>query len=87
MHFLYFVLRSHPQMLAVGSDDVNPVNGGKVFIFEYSENIRRWTKIETIVTITDPVHDIAFAPNLARSFYILGIASKDVRIVNVTPVQ
>lgn len=73
-------------MLAVGSDDPNPANGGKVFIFEYSENMRRWNKIETIVTITDPVHDIAFAPNLGRSFHILGIATKDVRIINLTPI-
>lgn len=73
--------------MAVGSDDTNPANGGKVFIFEYSENIRRWTRIETIVSVTDPVHDIAFAPNLGRSFHILGIATKDVRIINLTPIQ
>lgn len=74
-------------MLAVGSDDSNTATGGKVFIFEYSENLRQWTKIETIVNVTEPVHDIAFAPNLGRSFHILGIASRDVRIVNLTPVQ
>lgn len=75
----------HPQMLAVGSDDPNPANGGKVFIYEYSENSRRWTKLETISSITDPVHDISFAPNLGRSFHILAVATKDVRIINLTP--
>lgn len=74
-------------MLAVGSDDPSPANGGKVFIYEYSENSRRWTKLETINSIMDPVHDISFAPNLGRSFHILAVATKDVRIINLTPVK
>ncbi|XP_023020318.1 nuclear pore complex protein Nup44A [Leptinotarsa decemlineata] len=77
----------HPQMIAVGSDDSNTANGGKVFIFEYNENSRRWTKLETLSTITDPVHDIAFSPNLGRSYHILAVASKDVKIVNLTPLE
>ncbi|XP_018567541.1 nucleoporin SEH1 [Anoplophora glabripennis] len=75
----------HPQMLAVGSDDPSPGNGGKVFIYEYSENSRRWTKLETINSVMDAVHDISFAPNLGRSFHILAVATKDVRIINLTP--
>lgn len=74
-------------MLAVGSDDANPANGGKVFIFEYSENSRRWSKIETISTVTEAVHDLAFSPNLGRNFHILAVASKDVRIINLTPIE
>lgn len=74
-------------MLAVGSDDANPANGGKVFIFEYSENSRRWSKIETISTVTEAVHDVAFSPNLGRNFHILAVASKDVRIINLTPIE
>lgn len=74
-------------MLAVGSDDTNPASGGKVFLFEFSESSHRWSKAETISAITDPVHDIAFAPNLGRSYHILGIASKDVRIVILKPPQ
>ncbi|KAK9880579.1 hypothetical protein WA026_011819 [Henosepilachna vigintioctopunctata] len=77
--------KNHPQMLAVGSDDANPINGGKVFIYEYSENSRRWIKLETLNSVLDPVHDIAFAPNLGRSFHILAVATKDVRIFNITP--
>jgi nucleoporin SEH1 len=79
--------RLHPWMLAVGSDDANPSSGGKVFLFEYSENSHRWSKAETISSITDPVHDIAFAPNLGRSYHILGVASKDVRIIVLRPPQ
>lgn len=72
-------------MIAVGSDDTNTSNGGKVFIYEYSENGRRWTKTETLANIVDPVHDIAFAPNLGRSFHTLAIATKDVRIITLKP--
>ncbi|XP_033216156.1 nucleoporin SEH1-A isoform X2 [Belonocnema kinseyi] len=75
----------HPPMIAVGSDDTNASSGGKVFIYEYSENGRRWTKTETLSNIVDPVHDIAFAPNLGRSFHTLAIATKDVRIVTLKP--
>lgn len=74
-------------MLAVGSDDTNTANGGKVFIYEYSENTRKWYKNDVINSIVDPVHDISFAPNLGRSFHILGVATKDVRIINFTPVK
>ncbi|XP_066594573.1 nucleoporin SEH1-A [Prorops nasuta] len=77
--------RLHPPMIAVGSDDSNPSSGGKVFIYEYSESSRRWTKTETLSNIADAVHDIAFAPNLGRSYHTLAIATKDVRIVTLEP--
>lgn len=32
------------------------------------------------MTITDPVHDIVFASNLERTFYILATATKEIRI-------
>ncbi|XP_063994097.1 nucleoporin SEH1-A [Diachasmimorpha longicaudata] len=79
--------RLHPPMIAVGSDDPNTSSGGKVFIYEYSENNRRWTKTETLSNVVDPVHDIAFSPNLGRSFHTLAIATKDVRIVTLEPLQ
>ncbi|XP_053984061.1 nucleoporin SEH1-A isoform X2 [Hylaeus anthracinus] len=74
--------RLHPPMLAVASDDPN---GGKVFIYEYSESSRRWAKTETL-SIEEPVHDIAFAPNLGRSFHTLAMATKDVRIITLKPI-
>lgn len=72
-------------MIAVGSDDSVASNGGKVFIYEYAENSRRWTKTETLSTVTDAVHDIAFAPNLGRSYHTLAIATKDVRLISMKP--
>ncbi|XP_023245315.1 nucleoporin SEH1-A isoform X1 [Copidosoma floridanum] len=78
--------RLHPPMIAVGSDDSNSTNGGKVFIYEYSEISRKWGKTETISSINDAVHDLAFAPNLGRSYHTLAVATKDVRIVSIKPV-
>lgn len=37
--------------------------------------------VEVIESIVDPVHDVSFAPNIGRSFHLLGVASKDVRIL------
>jgi len=74
-------------MLAVGSDDPNLANGSKVLIYEYSENSRRWAKTEVLPGISDAVHDIAFAPNLGRSYHLLAIATSDVRVVTLKPLQ
>uniref|UniRef100_A0A2K5M3G6 Nucleoporin SEH1 n=1 Tax=Cercocebus atys TaxID=9531 RepID=A0A2K5M3G6_CERAT len=79
--------RAHSPMIAVGSDDSSPNAMAKVQIFEYNENTRKYAKAETLMTVTDPVHDIAFAPNLGRSFHILAIATKDVRIFTLKPVN
>lgn len=79
------LFRLHAPMFAAGSDDTTVSSGGKVFIFEYSENARRWTRTETINSITDPVHDLAFAPNVGRSYHILAVASKNVHIFNIKP--
>ena len=60
--------RFHPPMLAVGSDDSQHPSAPKVFVFEYHEASRRWLRVESHGgATTDPVHDIAFAPNLGRS--------------------
>lgn len=63
----------------------------KIFIYDnFKVNcffIRKYAKAETLLTVTDPVHDIAFAPNLGRSFHILAIATKDVRIFTLKPVR
>lgn len=90
-------------MIAVGSDDASPSEGGKVQIFEYNDGLRlssvdkhsqslwltklniyvfrqiisrifiicldlhrKWQKVETLNAITEPVHDVEFAPNLGR---------------------
>lgn len=79
--------RAHSPTIAVGSDDSSPNIMGKVQIYEYNENTRKYVKAETFMTVTDPVHDIAFAPNLGRSFHILAVASKDVRIFTMKPLR
>lgn len=77
--------RVSPPMIAVGSDETNPPAGGKVLIYEYSENTRRWMRVETIASLCDPVHDIAFAPNLGRTYHVLAVASKDVHVLILSP--
>lgn len=79
--------RLHNPLIAVGSDDTSGVTGagGKVFIYEYSENSRRWAKTETI-NVQEEVHDVAFAPSLGRSFHILAVASKELHIYNLKPI-
>ena len=46
---------------------------------------RKWTRVETIMTVTDSVRDVAFAPNLGRSYHMLAIASKDVTVMTLKP--
>ena len=83
------VSRLHSTMIAVASDETatgaGAATGGKVKIYEYSENIRRWQLVETFSTITEPVHDIAFAPNIGRSYHVLAVATKDLRIITLKP--
>ena len=53
-------------MIVVGTDDPSAVS--RIQIFEYSEEVRKWQNIQNIVGVVfDPVHDVAFAPNLGRS--------------------
>lgn len=81
--------RLHAPMLAVGSDDANPSgpSQGKVSVYEYHENARRWQRVEIFSNITEPVHDIAFAPNIGRSYHVLAVGSKDLRIITLKPLQ
>ena len=76
-------------MLAVGSDDPNRSNSsGRVQVYEYCEESRRWSRIECLSSVTEPVHDLAFAPNVGRSYNVLGVASSgDLRIITLKQVQ
>ncbi|XP_027289533.1 nucleoporin SEH1-like [Cricetulus griseus] len=78
---------AHYPMTAVGSNDSSRKAMTMFQIFEYNENTKKYSKAEILMTVTDPVHDIAFAPNLGRSFHILAIATKDVRIFKLKPVR
>uniref|UniRef100_A0A673I032 Nucleoporin seh1-like n=1 Tax=Sinocyclocheilus rhinocerous TaxID=307959 RepID=A0A673I032_9TELE len=80
--------RAHAPMIAVGSDDSNVTYGVKyLFFLLYFHGCRKYAKAETLMTITDAVHDIAFASNLGRSFHVLAIATKDVRIFKLVPLR
>lgn len=72
-------------MLAVGSDDTSATLTEKVMIYEYSDTNRRWLKMDAISFMSDPVHDIAFAPNIGRSYSVLAVASKELKIVTLKP--
>jgi len=77
-----------PQNNLTGSQSSNVVIGAaKVVVYEYSENSRRWAKAEALNMVTDPVHDIMFAPNFGRSLHLLAIASRDVKLVILKPIE
>ena len=81
------IARFHPPMIAVGSDDSNQqVSSSRIFVFEYHHASRRWLKVETFSGMTDPVHDVAFAPNIGRSYHVLAIASKELKIISLKPI-
>lgn len=71
-------------MLAIASDDPTP-DVPKGYIYEFNENSRKWVKIESLQDATDPINDLTFAPNLGRSYHMLGIGSKDVKIFALEP--
>nr|CAB3265947.1 nucleoporin seh1-like [Phallusia mammillata] len=77
--------RNHLPMIAVGSDDPSSSGGGKVFIFEYNDQTRDWSKVLTIMSMTDAVSDLCFAPNLGRKHHVLAVASEDLHIFTIKP--
>ncbi|GIX68469.1 nucleoporin SEH1 [Caerostris extrusa] len=85
---LYFwnLSRMHPPMIAVGSDESSQPTADKVILCEYSENTRRWPRIDTL-PVTDAVYDIAFAPNLGRSYNLLAVATKNLQIFIIRPLH
>jgi len=58
-------------MIVVGADDP------QVKIWEYSESQRRWQVAVMLIGHKGPIHDVAWAPNLGRSYYLIATASKD----------
>ncbi|GIY46493.1 nucleoporin SEH1 [Caerostris darwini] len=78
--------RMHPPMIAVGSDESSQPTADKVILCEYSENTRRWPRIDTL-PVTDAVYDIAFAPNLGRSYNLLAVATKNLQIFIIRPLH
>ncbi|KAF6028054.1 SEH1L [Bugula neritina] len=70
-------------IIAVGCDDPGSSPSGKVILYEFSDGMRKCTKIDSIPSITEPVQDLCFAPNIGRSVNLLAIATKDVAIVQL----
>jgi len=48
-------------------------------------DVRKWFKVEVISNVQEPVRDVAFSPNLGRSYHMLAVASKDVHIFSLKP--
>ena len=46
---------------------------------------RKWLKVETLTTITDPVRDVSFSPNVGRSYHMLAVASKNLHVYTLKP--
>ncbi len=81
-------------MLAVGSDDPTPPSApptSKVSVYELCDQPgRRWQMVESgfagRANTDQPVHDLAFAPSVGRSYALLAVASSaDLRIVTLKP--
>uniref|UniRef100_A0A069DSZ2 Putative nucleoporin seh1-a-like protein n=1 Tax=Panstrongylus megistus TaxID=65343 RepID=A0A069DSZ2_9HEMI len=72
----YIVIPQIP-MLAIGSDDPSCSPNMRVVILQY---VRRWNKIDVSAGVTEPVHDLAFAPRLGRSYDILAVAADDIKL-------
>ena len=75
--------KSQAPIIAVGSDDTSAALSEKVMLYEYSDANRRWLKMDAISFMSEPVHDIAFAPNIGRSYSVLAVASKELKIVTL----
>ncbi|KAL1130152.1 hypothetical protein AAG570_013090 [Ranatra chinensis] len=78
--------RAQIPMLAVGSDDMSSSASNKIAILFFNEFVRKWVKLDNFSGVSDAVHDIAFAPRLGRSYDLMAVASKDVRIFTLTQI-
>lgn len=74
--------KAHLPLLATGSDEIGTPTG-KLFLHEYCDSARKWLKIDTPMIVTDSINDVAFAPNVGRSYRILAVASQDLYILNI----
>lgn len=57
--------------LVVGSQD------GSLKVWEYNDTHRRWQVAENLTSNSEPINDVAWAPNMGRSFHLIATASKD----------
>jgi len=73
-----------PPMIAVGS----PLNDGAIRIYEHTEqSSTKWSCVAVLQGHTAPVLDVAWSPNVGRTFHLLASSSRDgsTRIWRVAP--
>ncbi|KAJ0404329.1 hypothetical protein ATCC90586_007643 [Pythium insidiosum] len=58
-------------MIAVGG------NSEVVKVWGYNNSFRRWQVVAELQGHTDAIHDVAWAPNMGRSYHLVAAASKD----------
>jgi nucleoporin SEH1 len=58
-------------MVAVGTND------SEAKIYQYNDKLRKWEPVATLSGHIGAIHDIAWAPNMGRSYHMLATASKD----------
>lgn len=90
----YMIIPQAP-MLAVGFDDQNCPQGSRVVILQNLTRMRKWNRIDCTTqaqenpfnVISEPVHDLAFAPRLGRSYDLLAVATKDVKLYTLCQIM
>ena len=45
-------------------------------VWEYNDQYRRWQVVIVLEGHSAPIHDVAWAPNLGRSYHLIASASK-----------
>ncbi|XP_014279140.1 nucleoporin SEH1 [Halyomorpha halys] len=81
----YIVLSQDP-MLVVGFDNEDCQTEDKIKILLYASRYQRWNKTEFSIKdkylseITDPIRDLAFSVRLGRTYDLLAVATKDIKI-------
>lgn len=83
------LFRQQSPMIAVGSDDSSDTTS-KILFYELHDPTKTWLMIKDKYWegITELVHDIAFAPNVGRSYDLVGVATtKNVKIVQIKKIQ
>lgn len=50
------------------------------YVFEQRELNRKWSRVAVLEGHNDEISDIAWAPNMGRSFHLIATASKDEKV-------
>lgn len=65
--------RFDPPMMVVGCNDSN----GTCKVWAYDDQYRRWVCVDTLSGHSGPVHDVAWAPSLGRTYHLIATACMD----------